>query len=637
MPPSTPNSRSVRTFTSHQSTTPAGPPPTYLFSAASNTPAGEPPRSSRFGSSYNPIKKSPNRFARKAFTVPDDDDEYDEYDDEEDAAFEHDDDGIVDQAAVPQSSPPRGLKRDHTGEVRDNSVSANELRRAYQSKGPAGLRETDHVILESERVVSDLEARIRSQRSKAENILTQAAADLTKLWAQAGSVDTVAGGIGPRSNEPFVKANYLASLLLQLHFPHTHKPQTTASRPGRALVSAAQPPCSIPMPQALLDWLNTYHTPFPDDFDTIHLFRPSPSAHESFWDSIYASLLRGKLDRVIRLLKDAGWEHAATAPDDQADEGYTDRQLDCIEEVVGDCVKVLGECPGHLYQDWDVKSTEWTVFRQRARAMCKQLEAFAETDDMGDSTGGDNVFQRGNDSMGLSTASRHASSKVPWSIYDNLRLVYMILCGQPDELLMTAQDWLEASLYLTIWWDGNEDDTMTSLSKSSMRRSHVHRTREVDVAPLVAYRRKLASALARVETEAKVQQEDNNGANGVFALDSMNHMHNALACILQDIVGGALYALRSYSTPIAVSVVELAALGGWLPLVRPRSAGGLLEQGFDKEDLLVLSHGPTHKTPNDQDRDEILEQYADLLSARERASHRQIFDLQFLANFFADW
>ncbi|GIZ42068.1 hypothetical protein CKM354_000534800 [Cercospora kikuchii] len=629
-PPSTPG-RSVRTY---QSTTPAGPPPTWLENTGkSTTPAGEPPRSSRFGrSSYNPTK-SPNRYARKKsdFAVPDDDDEYSD----EDAMGEDDDEynfhqsawsGRGERPAAP--TPPRGLKRDAYGAVRENSGIAEVARNRTNNSRPAQLNEPEVVILQSERIVSSLDARARRRDVEGDVALVEAAADLSKTWKQHSDVKTKTGAIGPQSKEGFTKANYLASLLLQLHHPHTNTPK---QQPGR-LRNGSLPPLShsTSVPRALLDWLETWHRPFPDDYDAIHLNEPSPSAHESFWDVVFANLLRGHTGRVIRLLKDAGWEHADSALDDGSSEpGYHGRQLDNIIAVMEDCIRVLDECPGSRYNNWDVKSMEWAVFRQRVRSSLDDLEEFAEGEDLGDSLNGQNVFQRSlASSLNMSTASRKASSKVPWTIYENLRLLYGLVLGQPDQILMTAQEWLEGALYLTIWWDGSdESDLDASVNQNHIKRAQ-HRAREVDVAPLAAYRRRLADAYLRVQDQVVEDDHGRQVPDAVFQPDTTDDVQLGLACIMEEQVDSVIRILRTFSMPVAVAVAEIAALGGWLPLARPGSRGGALSQGgLSKEDLLVLSYGAPEKGKDEIDRDGLLAEYADLLSGKSKVGEKEGWEL----------
>ena len=109
----------------------------------------------------------------------------------------------------------------------------------------------------------------------------------------------------------------------------------------------------------------------------------------------------------------------------------------------------------------------------------------------------------------------------------------------------------------------------------------------------------------------------NSPEDAVFAVDTLDSVQVGLACVLQDDVVSTLDLLRILSMPVAVSVLEIAALGGWLPLVRPRSQA-LMDQGFFKEDLLVLSHGPSTVNHDEVDRDDFLNDYAELLSHQQQ-------------------
>lgn len=532
-------------------------------------------------------------------------------------------DGLAQSRPVPSTeqsgfvtsilSSPRGLKRSRNGQIREQRESDfPAIARGFASQaGDAQLRDADDVILQSEEIVARTDQASQDKRTDLEVAVHESAAQLARLWKDNNDPDTKEGGVGPASDGGFDRASYIASLLLQLYHPHTYDPP----KPTQAKLAASKRRPTLSachLPRALLDWLEAYHNPFPDDYNAIITNGPSAAAHDRFWDIVYASLSRGKLKRTVRLLRDAGWEHAATAADDNLPQGYSDRQLDSIEEAVERCVKVIETCPAIQYDDWDVKGGDWEAFRQRIRQALINLERFAAEDQVPAANQDDrgNMFQvsarkRGED-LSMSAASQRAESKVPWSIYENLKLVYGQLLGSAEELLDTSQDWLEATIFLTVWWDGEED---AGLGRSSLRKSKSHRqkTREVDISPLSAYRRRLADSFA-LATEA---EED------MFVVDSSDPVQVALVCAIEDSVESAIALLRTWSLPITTAVVELAALGGWLPQARPRSRG-LLEQGFNEEDLMVLSHGPdSQPKPGEVGRDAILAEYADLLAERD--------------------
>jgi hypothetical protein len=362
------------------------------------------------------------------------------------------------------------------------------------------------------------------------------------------------------------------------------------------------------MPQALLKWLDTYHVPFVDDFDRVHMTRPSPAADEQFWDSVFASLLRGKLDQLICLLKDAGWENAYTATEDGSfAAGYTGAQLENTNDVIDQVIDILETCPAVQHANWDVKSGEWNAFRHRVRRAIDDLETLSGGD-LDQSRSANNMFQQSLDesTMSMSTASRRAESRVPHSVATNVSTLYRLLLGEVEDIMLTSQDWLEASIYLTVWWDGSDDFGAGDLSRSGMRKSVAQKPREVDVSPLAAYRARLSDAFAKV-----LQEPDE-----VFSPNTNDVVEVGLACILEDNVAGAIGVLRTLSMPITVSLVELATIGDWLPFPPPQRHDHLLDQGFSKEDLLVLSHGPTQANSDVIDRDRLLGEYADLLAGR---------------------
>lgn len=562
---------------------------------------------------------------------PDEDDEEDAEGETEDELFKNPPkESLMDSVG----ESPRGLKRSRNGQVREQVESdMPSIARSFaRDSAPAGLDRSDDTVLQTENIISSLDTYMRHvSLTDADDQLTKGAAKLTKLWAQHSNPKSRPGAVGPESDDPLTKANYLSSLLLQLHHPHSSKPifVPSPSKLQRSLLAPKQSQTSsIPLPRALLDWLDTYHTPFPDDFQTISTFRPSPSANDSYWDIVFIELARGRVQRAIRLLKDAGWEHAVSAKDDGSrDKGYTGRQLENTQEVVARCVRVLETCPAVQSGDWDIRGPEWAIYRQRLRQAVKDLELFANEDrdeepDLAtsDLTGGANVFARFSQQdtspgqMNMSTASLRAASRVPWTIYENVKIVYRLFLGG-DELLDTTQDWLEAAVLLTVWWDGEDAAPAApraSLSKSGLLRrgAHAAGTREVDVAPLVAYRKRLGAMLRLVVEEME---------EVVFAPDTLDAVHVGLACVMEDSVESVVGLLRVWSLTVAEAVVEVAALGAWLPQTRPRSKGWLEQEGFSSEDLMVLSHGvgQREKGSGDVDRDEVLSEYAELLAEKD--------------------
>lgn len=602
-----------------KSTTPSHEPPTYLTNV-STTPLGPPPRSI-YGSSVNANNTFPRGRGTPRFGLPQ---SSPPQEDEEDA--EGEDEDLMAQSFAPRggrveslfgsmANSPRGLKRSRNGKVqpRHESDMPAIARSLAKQSGPAQLDDPDEIVIRSEELVAGLDAKAQKQPlAELDGALASGSAQLTALWSHHARSSTEEGGVGPAGKDPIEQASYIASFLLQMHHPHSDKPVQPAvnSRFQRAGLGQRTPTFAVPLPKALLNWLNAHHNPYPDDFDVIHLTQPAPSSNEAFWDVVYASALRGKFERLVRLLKDARFEHAVTALDDGAGQaGYRGKQLENTEYIISRCVQTIESCPALQDNDWDVKGPDWALFRQRIRRSIDELEDFAEGDDQDRDVHGSNAFTQSTATFNFSTASRRAESKIPWTIYENLRALYGQMLGSNDEIVLVSQDWLEASVYLTVWWDGEDEaESTASLSRSGLRKSTnaARRTREADVAPLAAYRNRLTDAYADVTTDPE---------DSVFQVDTMNPLLVALASAMEDNVEGVVAILRTWSLPIAVAVVEVGALGHWLPQGRSRSRG-LAE--LSSEDLMVLSHGPSSQNPDtDIERDDVMLSYADHLAGRE--------------------
>ncbi|KAJ8603682.1 hypothetical protein MRB53_042063 [Persea americana] len=383
--------------------------------------------------------------------------------DEDDAEY---DEEAEEELDLPQTSAflrstnssPRGLKRSRDGQVRPASQMALVADGLLAGRKHMHLVEAPSDIVRCENIIQDSIARVRRQPSKVDAVLADTSSKLTAIWNETADLTTKPGGFG-RCRTP-----------------------TTS--------------------------------PLPDDFDLIHLNKPSPSANEAFWDYVGASTLTARLDRVIRLLKDAGWEHADCAIDDGAPtRGYTGRQLENTEEVVARCTNTLEQCP---------------VFRL--------------------SLGGQNIFQRSflDSTMSLSTASRRAESRVPWTVLENLRAIYGVLLGSAE--------------------------------------GHPHwgarLARSVDILHHMA----AADSLARVTTKPD---------DKLLSVNTMDLLQVGLALVLDDGVATVIECPSHFvAAHCSVGVSRLALLVGWLPSAKPQATLG---QGFSKEDLLVLSHAHSHR------------------------------------------
>ncbi|KAG9945304.1 hypothetical protein KCU85_g7288, partial [Aureobasidium melanogenum] len=636
-PPSTPNSRRDN---DHPSTTPAHPPPTG-YTNASFTPAGPPPPSvygsSLFGESRNTFHTH-SKAQKPAFAVPSSPprNHHQDFDDDMDA----DGESILDDypnnqlpafnSAFPSAfrsvnkstqpstmlSSPRGLKRSRYGNVmgdslrqstglridKDRQTAIPGIAKKLATKPASQLSESDDLILRTDSLMAQLDADTKLATTPV--IPNRTAQQLGQLWQKNAQIKSQSGSIGPKSNSGLDKANYLAQLALRLHHPFSTSANAPSSyQPSNAysnLVMSSDHPTSIP--RALLDWLNTYHNPFPDDLTDVMRHRPTPVAHDRFWDMVYACTLRGDILNAISLLETADWSQAESALEDGYDEpGYSGSHLHAVREVVSRCVDLLSTCPAVTENDWDVKGSDWTIFRHRVRRELQDLQDFAEADSRDKDQFPAAPF--GRVSMSFSTASRRAESKVPWLIYESLKTLYGQLLGKRDEIMVATQDWLEAVIFLTAWWDGEDDDVISddfAASRRSMRQSQS--MRQVDISPVFAYKKQLLLAFAA--TTDKPDEEE-------FYLNTVSPIQVGLACICEDDIQGLIGILRSWSLPVASAVVELATVAGWMP----SSASNILD-AFDQDDLMVLNHGqPTQ--PELIKRDDVLIQYASVLAKKD--------------------
>ena len=80
-------------------------------------------------------------------------------------------------------------------------------------------------------------------------------------------------------------------------------------------------------------------------------------------------------------MKSAGWKNARADMDDirvQSDQdGYSGVALANVERAVGGAIQVLSQCPA-VNDDWNIRSSDWTLFRLRVSQALEDLKSFAE-------------------------------------------------------------------------------------------------------------------------------------------------------------------------------------------------------------------------------------------------------------------
>jgi hypothetical protein len=469
----------------------------------------------------------------------------------------------------------------------------------------ATLEESDHVILETERLVEKVHESLHSDTpDKRTEVLGQVAQDLVALWQAAGK--TKGGLSSSRSGGALnlAHASRLASLLLSLHHPPPVRHNQRAS--ALSLVSLRPDPKHYtPIPKILLDWLNTTYADV-SEIDLVLKETRGFSRHPSFWEAVQAAAVRGNFAQSLQLLQGARFEYASTAQEDGlGDTGYSGSHLRYANDAVQAAIALLHECPAVASEDWDVKGHDWTVFRQRVHQAYNNLQDFSE----GDSASRHAVSQpftashfgisQSQANFQLSVASRKAESKVPWSIYENLRKLYQLLLGNEEEILSISADWIEAVLGLAIWWNGEEEElSQGSLAASRRSIMRSQRVRSVDVTPVKAYCQRMSSALAAV-----IENSDED-----FSVNTTDRFEVGLACIVDDNVEGALQLLSSWSLPVATAVAEVASAGEWFT-----QAKGIMDQ-FDQDDLMVLSYNEQQRAG--ASKDDFLVVYSKLLATK---------------------
>ena len=534
-------------------------------------------------------------------------------------------------ATMPHGSPQREKK---PRAIREASFIPALAKNMSSQFGVAKLDDPDNLIIGTEDLVSQLYA-LKNTDEGSERAVEIALPDISErlndLWNEYGdrtSTDAKTGdyivGIGPDRKSPlFQSAVFLATLLLQLHHPRPAKGKqafaiSRAIQPSPFSKSpqlAHPPQNSTALPNVLIDWLNNHHCPYRILTLNLMVYKPNPTANINFWDILFSSALRGQIHDVIKILKKSDFKDACTARQDGQDEdGYRGIQLGNIERVINRAIQLLETCPALQDGDWDIPGFDWRIFRKRVDQALDDLATLAEGRDR-DLDPPESMFEATNFGIkssvpALSQSTRRAESRVPWTIYQNLKALYGILLGGTTEIISLAQDWIEATVALTIWWDGNDDDDSfevgsLAMTRRSLRRSQSRSARLVDLNSNAAYLRRLAFAFARVTDGSEDE---------MFQINPVSPVEVGLASIFEGNNEDVIRLLQGWSLPIASAIVEIASMGGWYE----SAAGGARLDGFDESDLMVLSYGQQEQTST---RDGILMDYAQALCGKDVLQH----------------
>ncbi|WYZ41366.1 hypothetical protein EsH8_V_000261 [Colletotrichum jinshuiense] len=460
----------------------------------------------------------------------------------------------------------------------------------YKGLGMTVITESPEVVLKTEDLVNQLYNEGIGAQDDPEQLdisLSTIVYPLVKLWDEfAASLPLPEGehiaeiGPGPDA-EPFQKAAYVARLVLQMH--HTRFAQSS----GEVHVP--------PLPLVLFRWINENHNVYPEQYDIVMNHKPSPASHSLFWPTLRSALIRGQVSLASKLLRNAGWEAVKKGP--RADYAYSGKALENLQRAVGITCEALDMCPANK-DNWDIFSSDWTLYRIQAKGSLDKLQRFAEGKDKGLFAGDSDDSSYGQTS--LARLARKAEGQVPWDIYEHLQTVYQIVMGTPDAILETAQDWCEATIGLFGWWEEGRGQQKSL----RMSRSQGLRPQNISFGPDSYFERLTLAFHTAVESD--------------FHFNAMNPVEVAIASAFESDFAAVIGILRSWSLPIASSVAELASLGQWLP--KPEQPNLITMESLDMEDLDILGVTPQSADEVEGIKDTTLTHYARELAGIDQLS-----------------
>ena len=437
-------------------------------------------------------------------------------------------------------------------------------RELYKSLGSAVINESSAVILDTEELCMRLYKEgigAKEDPDQLDSSIAHVVRLLLEKWkafaASLSDPDEHATEIGPNDNaEPFQKAEFIANLVLRMHHTRFETHFDDGNRP--------------PLPEILFQWMAENHNPYTDQTREVKNWDPSPACNSLFWQTVRMSLIRGEVSQASALLRAAGFEHVRK---NKGRLEYAGKALDNIKHAVQLTCDMLDNCPG-VRGNWNIYSSEWTLFRVKASASLDQLQRFAEGKDhqsLGSSAGS----FHGQES--LADLARQAGSQIPWDVYEQLNTIYDIALGDQGAIQDTAQDWCEATIGLCGWWDDEKDRKKKPRLANATNLLHsMHMMAPAD------YFDRLALAFhTAVESD--------------FHFNPLNPVQVALASAFESNFAAVVGILRSWSLPIACAVAEIGSLGQWLPKPEPPSI--LNMDALDDDDMQVL--GMPQQSPDD--------------------------------------
>lgn len=377
--------------------------------------------------------------------------------------------------------------------------------------------------------------------------------------------------IGPgQGATPFEHATFLAVFILRLY----NASKVTQDEDG-----------AMSIPQILLDWLNDHHMTIAHLYGEVIGTKPNPTANDLFWDVIEVIIARGKFEEAMRVLGDADFSYAQVETvDGTVEANYNGLELQAIQTAVYRLRQVLNMSPCVQSHDWRIDGADWVAYRRDVESALEELNELS--DDHDDSE--------------LLEAERQdhlvrPGKSLPYEVFSRLQTVYNIILGSFTELKAISNDWLEASILLTVWWNGTSENKVQQWS-FDVSRAHHHNPGNED--GMQSYLKRLKESFLAVTDPS---QKD------AWTLPSESQLELALGLILQGDIGSALALIQTYSLCVTSALAELGSWSGWL------TSSAVLD-GLDKDDLMVLTDGTSDKAIT---KDEILEQYAHKLFSQE--------------------
>ncbi|RKF72620.1 Nucleoporin NUP85 [Golovinomyces cichoracearum] len=471
---------------------------------------------------------------------------------------------------------------------------ADIARSMYSSMTLQSVEESDDLILATEALTNKLYNQATSSDSDKEDledILFNVSQELIQLWENYYEQTIVyrseeyTTSIGPGPQAPnFVKANFLASLTLRIRHPR-NKFSSLTSR-------------EMTLPQTLLEWMEKYHNPYPNQYEEILAHRPSPANHKLFWDTVFNCLIRGKVNSVLNLMKNAGWKYTRDETDILLDapgrKKMSDITMTNIEWAMETAVQILLKCPA-THGDWNSRNNEWRMFRLRALQALEDLKKFNEGRNHELNDNERSMLEPGS----FNETAKKARSLIPWHLYQSLVTFYNLVMGDMSTILANSQDWCEATIGLVVWWDECKKDQ--GLSTNYLQQmSYISNKNSIS---------KFYDHKIRVSFEAATSNSTD------FQINSADEVQIALASLFQGDSENVINFLRYWSGPVSCAVAEIGSLAGWLPKAEEKT---LINMGgsLDQEDFDVL--GITQSSLNsDGIKDKTLITYANNLSKRK--------------------